>query len=358
MDLHVIGMARGFLLFSLCLLLASCGAPRESQKFVYEQCHYDEFVEDSKIVEQGKLAIMELEGKSVLPFSPEMMEEYTDTVEENDVLRVRLFHPQVADIAIALQEMDKMGFRVIDGFVALPGLSPVRVEGLTLRQVRERLRSLYDEQIEGVEVFVDYLDRLTRKVELVGMVSMPSIPVDGKKRLYEVLSEAKLSPQANLFGSFVVRDGMILPIDFNRLLRQGDLSRNIVMYPKDKVYVANTDEAYVMVMGEVFQPKAVSVPYGSISLRDALVSVGGVPYTGNRESILVIRGGIEIPKLYMLRWDEIIRTPNKSLLLMPGDTVFVAEKPITKWNRFINQLFPSFSGLLTIGQIKKVAEDR
>jgi len=30
---------------------------------------------------------------------------------------------------------------------------------------------------------------------------------------------------------------------------------------------------------------------------------------------------------------------------MPGDTVYVSEKPITTWNRFIDQLLPSVSGI-------------
>lgn len=323
----------------------------------FQKGYLDDFVEDSQVLQEGKLAILQLEGKKLEPFNPDMMQEYVDTIEEDDVLRVRLFHPQVADVALALQEMDTMGFRVIDGEVQLPGIAPVRVVGLTLREVRARLQKLYNAQIEGVEVFVDYLDRLTRRVDVIGMVKHSSIPIDGKKRLFEALSEAQIDPHASLFASYVSRDGKILPIDLNKLLREGDMSRNIVMRGKDKIYIGNQEEAYVMVMGEVFRPNPVPVPYGTISLRDALVSVGGVPYTGNRESILVIRGSAETPKIYLLRWDQIIGAANNDLLLMAGDTVFVAEKPITKWNRFINQLFPSFSGLLTMSQIKKIAED-
>ena len=37
-------------------------------------------------------------------------------------------------------------------------------------------------------------------------------------------------------------------------------------------------------------------------------------------------------------------------ILMPGDVVYVAAKPITEWNRFISQLLPCFTGIDVIGK--------
>jgi polysaccharide export outer membrane protein len=88
----------------------------------------------------------------------------------------------------------------------------------------------------------------------------------------------------------------------------------------------------------------VNLPYGFISLREALVTGGGIPFTGNRDCIQVIRGNLINPKIYVLSWEHIVNLPNDSLLLMPGDTIYVTEKPITQWNRFIDQLLPSFLG--------------
>jgi polysaccharide export outer membrane protein len=83
-----------------------------------------------------------------------------------------------------------------------------------------------------------------------------------------------------------------------------------------------------------------------MSLREALVSAGGIPFTGDRQNIQVIRGNLQCPKIYVLAWEHIVHLPNDSLLLMPGDTVYVSEKPITQWNRFIEQLLPSFQGFM------------
>ena len=84
-----------------------------------------------------------------------------------------------------------------------------------------------------------------------------------------------------------------------------------------------------------------------MSLREALVHAGGIPFTGNKQHIQVIRGNLQCPKIYLLAWQHIIHLPNDSLLLMPGDTVYVTATPITEWNRFISQLLPSAQAFQT-----------
>jgi polysaccharide biosynthesis/export protein len=193
-------------------------------------------------------------------------------------------------------------------------------------------------------VFIDYIERGHSKVELSGNVATPIVPVNGRIRLYEVLAVAKVPTNANLFKSYVVRDQHLLPIDLYKLIHEGDMSQNIVMRPNDKIFIADPLASSVLVMGEVGYAQVIPVPHGSISIREALVAAGGIPYTGDKRCIQVIRGNIVNPKIYNLSWNHIVHLPNDSLLLMPGDTIYISETPITKWNRFIDQLIPN--GLL------------
>jgi polysaccharide export outer membrane protein len=235
------------------------------------------------------------------------------------------------------------GFRVSNGCVDIPDVDSVRIAGLSLSEAQDLLRERYRAHINDVEVFISYKERLTHKVEITGMAERSSIPVDGKIRLYEVLSKAKIDSGANLFMSYVSRRGEKLPIDFHRLINKGDMSYNIVMRAGDKIFIAYPEDATVMVMGEVIRQSNVKVPYGFISLREAIVSAGGIPFTGDKSRIQIIRGNIPQPKVYVLSWEHIVLLPNHSLLLMPGDTVYISEKPITQWNRFIEQLLPSIT---------------
>ena len=309
----------------------------------------DEFVIDSYKIRQGKLAILEMEGIEVDPMPCDAMDEYKDTIAEDDILTIAVYHPTRKDLMEAIQFINRTmgGFKVTKGYIDIPDIPPITVEGLTLDEARERLQEEFRKQIRDVEIFLSYKDRLKSKVELAGLISTPTIPVDGKIRLYEVLAKAKVAPHANLFMSYVQRDGRALPIDLHQLVNQGDMCQNIVMREGDKIFIANGSDATVMMMGEVGEPRPVNLPYGYISLREALVTARGIPFTGDREHIQVIRGNLICPKIYVLSWKHIIHLPNDSLLLMPGDTVYVSAKPITQWNQFISQLFPSLTSFQT-----------
>lgn len=306
----------------------------------------DEFVIDSYKIRQGKLSILEFEGYEVGDLPCEAMEEYRDVISEDDILNIAIYHPSRKDLMESFQFINEAvgGFRVHNNRVDLPDIAPVTVAGYTLEEARQRIREQFREHISDIEVFVTYEDRLTRKVELAGLVGTPTVPVDGKIRLYEVIAKAHIPPNANLFKSYVIRDSCPLPIDLYQLINEGDMCQNIVMRGGDKIFIASPADSTVMIMGEVRAPLAVSLPYGFISLREALVAAGGIPFTGDNRHIQVIRGNLQCPKIYVLAWEHIIHLPNDSLLLMPGDTVYISEKPITQWNRFIEQLIPSFQG--------------
>ncbi|MBA2726904.1 MAG: polysaccharide biosynthesis/export family protein [Parachlamydiaceae bacterium] len=327
------------MLFCL-LLLSSCSTPCS---YDYPIMGADEFVIDSYTIRQGKLAILEMEGIEVEEMPCDAMNEYKDAISEDDLLNIVIYHPKRRDLMESIQFINQAvgGFRVVNGEVNLPDIPAVYVEGLTLDEAKALLQEEYRKQIQDVELFITYQDRLKSKVELAGLVSIPAIPVDGKIRLFEVLAKAQVSPEANLFMSYVMRNGKALPVDLHQLMNKGDMCQNIVMRGGDKIFIANQRDAMAMAMGEVFRPGAVPLPYGYISLREALVLVGGIPFTGDKRHIQVIRGNLPCPKIYVLAWEHIVNLPNDSLLIMPGDTIYVTAKPITEWNRFIDQLIPT-----------------
>ena len=308
-----------------------------------------EFVLDSYRIKQGKFSNLEFEGECFEPLPPIYLMEYQDTIDEDDILGIALYHPTRNDLIASVDRIGaSIGYRVIAGSIQLPNLQPVKIKGLTLAEAKAQLEEAYKSEIANVEIFLEYRERMHSKVELTGAVRIPEIPVNGRIRLYDVLAKAGVPTSANYFKSYVIRDGCYLPIDLYKLMVEGNMCQNIVMRPKDKIYIADSNAATIMVLGEVALPKIVPVLSGTISLREALAAAGGIPFTGDKRAIQVIRGNIVNPKIYTLSWNHITYLPNDSLLLMPGDTVYVSEKPITTWNRFIEQLLPS-SLLIDLG---------
>jgi polysaccharide export outer membrane protein len=338
-----------FIRFFLLALqfLASCSGPYLAK----DAYGADEFVLDSYQIRQGKFSILAIEGVETTDLDPALLEEYQDTIQDGDLLQIVLYHPKRQDLAQAVATVGQtVGYLVVNNQIRLPDLDPIEVGGLTVDQAREAIERRYREEIADVEIFLAYRDRTIRRVELAGISAVPTVPVDGKIRLFEVLSKAKLPPDANLFKSYVLREDRVVPVDLYKLVKQGDMSQNIVMRGGDKVYLAEGSAATLMVMGEVGCECVLSVPHGFMPIRMALAQAHGIPYTGNLSMIQVIRGNVVCPKIYTLSWEHVLRLPNDSLLLIPGDIVFVAPKPITEWNRFISQLLPTFSGAGTMGQ--------
>jgi polysaccharide export outer membrane protein len=327
--------------FLIGMFLTSCGGNYMGKDLFGA----DEFVLDSYKIREGKFSILEMEGVCYEELDPSLLEEYQDRICEDDSLLIALYHPKRGDIVEAVNRIgSSVGYRVVNGEIRLPDSPPLYVAGLTLEEARQKIADHYNSQIKDTEVFLTYKERMIRKVELVGLSAASSVPVDGKIRLYDLLSKARIPVEANLFKSYVIRDGKMLPVDLRKLIKDGDMSQNIVMRGGDKIYIAEPNAASLMVMGEVGRERTIALPNGYMSLRHALAESGGIPYTGDKSYIQIIRGSICRPKIYTVAWEHVIHLPNDSLLLMPGDIVYVAAKPITEWNRFISQLLPSFSG--------------
>lgn len=304
----------------------------------------DEFVLDSYKIREGKFSILEMEGKPLEELDPELLKEYSDTLIDGDVLAVVAYHPGRPDLVEAVAQIsNSLGFPVSDGVVRLPDLPPVKVEGLTLDQAREAIERAYAKQISNLDIFLSYKGREVRKVELAGLVSKPNLPVNGKIRLFDVMAQAQVPTQANFFKSYMIRENEFVPVDFNRLMTMGDMTQNVVMRGGDKIYIADTGAASLMIMGEVAQTGIINLPSGSAPLRHVLAQAGGLLPTGDRSYIQVIRGSITKPKIYTLTWQHVVRLPTDSLLLIPGDIVYVAATPVAEWNRFVNAMLPTIT---------------
>lgn len=303
-----------------------------------------EFVIDSYKIREGKLSILEMEGKKSVSLSKEYFQETKEVIVNGDILDISLFHPARENIAPYVKEIGKnIGYKVENDFIVLPDLPPQKVEGLTIEEAKERLQQAYHDLIPNVEVFISYKKKKHLYASLIGMVPQTQVPIEENTRLFDLLSKAKLPSNANLFKSYLIRGNQALPVDFYRLVALGDMSQNIIVKGGDKIFIADPNASAIMVMGEVARQGAYPISSNSIPLQEALGKAGGMLFTGSRAYIQVIRGNLIKPKIYTLSWKHIVRLPTDSMLLIPGDILYVAANPITEWNRVINQLLPSFT---------------
>ncbi|NNE50908.1 MAG: sugar transporter [Sulfitobacter sp.] len=106
---------------------------------------------------------------------------------------------------------------------------------------------------------------------------------------------------------------------------------------------------HVYLSGEVNKPGRFTLPFGrQATLADALYSEGGFETrTGNPGQIYVLRGSPD-PRDFgaVTAWHLDARNAAKLTLatrmeLRPNDIIFIAEQPVTRWNRVVTQITPS-----------------
>lgn len=117
---------------------------------------------------------------------------------------------------------------------------------------------------------------------------------------------------------------------------------------RDRAEFDAVDRDYVYLSGEVTRPGRFQMPFGrQATLADAIYSESGFSAeTANPSQIYVLRGSSNPADFgAVTAWHLDARNAANLTLatdfrMQPNDIVFIAEQPITRWNRAFRQIFP------------------
>lgn len=255
-------------------------------------------------------------------------------------------------------------------YYLLPGLE---VWGQTLPQVRHLLAQGLQKYVRGNPTLtVTLLGVQSQHVWLIGRLQSPGIyPMTGPTTLLEAIAEAggpggatgvaspgdaaAFSPgtapgaTADLRHSFVMRQGRLLPVDFYRLLNNGDLSQNIYLRPDDFVYLPSARTQEVHVLGAVAQPRAVSFA-GQLTLVQAVAEAGGTIPDAYVSHVAVVRGSLTNPAIAVVDYQAVLHAKAPDLLLAPGDIVYVPFTPYRTLTRYVDLILQTFARTVGINE--------
>jgi protein involved in polysaccharide export with SLBB domain len=234
-------------------------------------------------------------------------------------------------------------------FDLLPGLD---VWGLTLTQTKQALETELAKYVSLPQVSVSLKAVGSKFVWILGMVGRPGVyPAAAPLPLLEALSlaggTARSSSQvttvdlADLRHAFIIRKGQTLPVDFHRLLQEGDLSQNIYLEPGDFVYVPSGAAREVYLFGAVNSPRAMP-----LSERPTLVSViaagGGPRRDAFLSQVAIVRGSLATPEIAIVDYNEIIKGRASDVELQPRDIIFVPVSPYQIVTRYLDTILNTF----------------
>jgi protein involved in polysaccharide export with SLBB domain len=141
--------------------------------------------------------------------------------------------------------------------------------------------------------------------------------------------------------SFVMRKGKFLPVDFARLIKQGDLSQNIYLAPDDFIFFRPLELPNIYVLGAVASPNI--VPYSrDLSVAAAILRVGGTVKYAQENKVVIIRGALAQPQIAEVEYQSIVTGKARNLLLEPGDIVYVPFTPFRRIAQLAEEVLDQF----------------
>ena len=257
-----------------------------------------------------------------------------------------------------------------DGTLTYLQAQNIRATGLTLEQLRTQLETELSRYYKKPRIILSPFELRSKKYYLLGkVVDNGAFPMDRPITLLEAVARARgietgLFEQntvelADLERAFLIRNGKRLPLDFEKLFLQGDLSQNVEIEPGDYIYFPSANSAEVYVLGEVVQP-GVQGFTSKLTALGAIARREGFSRKAWRERVLVVRGSLGQPELHVVNTDAILQGRAPDFLLKPKDIIFVASHP---WqdaadladaavNAFLQSAVTAWTGVNVPGLIK------
>ena len=301
-----------------------------------------------------KVIAQEQATRNGLDIAQELIDFTTDTyrIGPNDALFITVWdHPELT-IPGGQQQSDTANLRTVraDGTLFYPFVGNVQVAGMTQEELREIITRRLSRFIEQPQVDVNIARYNSQKVTLSGAFIEPGYQAITSQplSLLQAVGRAKIdNNRADLSSLRLIRDNQTYILDYDRLTSQPSAIGDIQLKGGDQVHLSFNDTRRIFVMGEVRNPRALPYSTSRMTLSDVLGTVGGpAPETSSGKAIYVIRGveNLETDKATVFQLDA--SSPVAFVLadqfeLQPQDVVFIGAAGITRWNRFISQVFPS-----------------
>jgi protein involved in polysaccharide export with SLBB domain len=255
-------------------------------------------------------------------------------------------------------------------FNLLPGLD---VWGLTLGQTREMLEHELAKYIRGQpQISVTLRDVQSKRVWLLGRFQEPGVySIASPTTVLEAVAAAGGSQSfagqrqismggplgedlADLRHSFIVRNGKMLPVDFNALLDKGDLSQNIYLQPDDFIYFAPAYAKEVYVLGAVTQPQPVEYVEG-MTLIQAIAGAYGTIRDAYLSHVTIVRGNVAKPQIALANYYDIVKGKVPDIKLEPNDIIYVPFAPYRYLRKYLDTALDTFASSVALNAGTKLA---
>lgn len=256
-------------------------------------------------------------------------------------------------------------FVMPDGMVYYNLAGGVRAEGLTTAAFSKRLQETLKRDYTNPLVNVSLVEVRSRRYWILGRVFKPGLyPLRQPTTLLEAISQAgglftsgfsgTTEELADLSNSVVIRDGNILPVNFEKLVRSGDTSQNIYLHHNDYIYLPSATTSTVLLLGAVAAPQAVGYK-DSLTLIDCIAQCKGPAKGAYLKEVVIVRGTLDKPAASIVNLEAILTGRETNVLLQPGDIVWIPKRPLGLLEATVKLVFQDAARTIASGEGSRFA---
>ena len=239
-----------------------------------------------------------------------------------------------------------------EGILYIPNVGGIDLNGLTLRQAKEKIKKSVDTYYKNVDVFISLTDFRKIKLSLLGDVKKPSTFVmSANSRLMDLIMDSEgLNKTSNFRNIRVIhRDSTQQVYDLLNFLRLGDRSNNPLMREGDIVIVDRVDKV-VAISGMIKYPGIYEFVDGE-SVDHLITIAGGLLAKARKDSIEVASFEPD-GKTQMSRYYDYEAIKSGTPLLHFEDQVMIREIP-----NYFDPKFVQIKGYVKYPGYYKINED-
>lgn len=253
-----------------------------------------------------------------------------------------------------------------DGYVSLPLIPDVEVQGKTREEATELLREAYKPLFKDTpQVALTIASANSRYYHVAGAVQSPgefpyvkpisvlaAINKAGGIRTYSTnREEGYVSQQGQLVKAFVIRhtetERDVFSVNLQDITQPGPHPSETPVIPGDIVFVPEGLNL-IYVLGEVRRPAVYHWTEG-LNMLQLLAAVGGPEFrTGRMAEVVLIRQVDEQnSKVYLVNVNRMLKT-GETIGMQPGDVLFVPRKRLVKAQEFVQRFTGVVSPVLSL----------
>lgn len=252
------------------------------------------------------------------------------------------------------------------GSIYYLAMEPIFVLGKTIPELREILNERLSALFKYVNVTITPLQFGSKFYTIMGEVGTPGKKVlQGKPTVLTAICQSgglrtgafrsQTIDFADLHHTFLARKGDYVPIDFYKLILQGDLSQDVPLESGDYIFVPSILNREIYVLGEVNISTTIGYLH-TMSIIEAIAEARGITPIASSRAI-VIRGALVNPVQYQVDIWRIFRGFEPNFILQPGDIVYVPPRRFENLKLEAQNAIASFvSSAVTFGAGKYFQE--